>query len=126
MKKILIIDDDVNIGVTLGLNLQSSGKYEVKAENDALEAVATAVNFKPDIILLDLIMPNKRGGEVAKEIKANPALKDIPIIFVTATITKEDVDERGGFLGKYSVIPKPCDLDDLVKMIEKNLTNLSE
>ena len=77
-KRILIIDDEASFTRMVKLNLEKTGAFEVREENLALEAVATARAFKPDLILLDVIMPTMDGGDVAAQIQKDRVLRDTP------------------------------------------------
>src|SRR5258706_15639749 len=83
-KKILVVDDEVTITRLLKLNLEKTGAYVVREENRGAKAYAAAREFKPDLILLDVMMPDLDGGEVAAQLQADPLMKGIPIIFLTA------------------------------------------
>src|SRR5215471_18530165 len=86
-RRILIVDDDVNSTHLVKVLLERSGPYLVLEENDSTKADQTAHNFKPDVILLDIVMPKMDGGELATQIESNRELHDIPIIFLTALVT---------------------------------------
>ncbi|HLF17794.1 MAG TPA: response regulator [Candidatus Omnitrophota bacterium] len=120
-KKILIIDDEKGFTSMLQLNLESIGEYEVRVENRAEKALEIALQFQPDIILLDVIMPNVEGPDVANIIHTNEGLKDIPIIFLTATVTKDEVDAQNGKIGGHTFVAKPSSLSDLTTSIKRNL-----
>jgi len=122
-KRILIIDDEVSFTRLVRLNLEETGHYEVYIENKGKAALDTALEIKPDLILLDIIMPDMDGGDIATHIKAEPNLKNVPIIFLTATVRKQEVQERGGVIGGYSFIAKPAKTQDLVNLIEQHLKN---
>jgi len=118
-KRILVIDDEEGFMQMVKLNLEESGKYEVKTENKGSNAISTALDFKPDLILLDIIMPDMDGTEVACKVKKEQGLKDVPIIFITAAATKKDVYEKNGKIGGCSFIAKPVSADELIYRIEK-------
>jgi PleD family two-component response regulator len=79
-RRILIVDDDANSTHRVKILLERSGPYLVLEENDAANADQTAHNFKPDVILLDIVMPKIDGGELATQIEADRELQDTPII----------------------------------------------
>jgi CheY-like chemotaxis protein len=120
-KKILVVDDEANLTKMLKRNLEATGKFEVRTENQGSNAVGAAKAFAPDLILLDVMMPDADGGEVASEMGDDPALSGIPIIFLTAIVTKEEVDESGGVISGRPFVAKPVKTDELVKIIESNL-----
>jgi len=120
-KKILIIDDERGFTEVVKLNLESTGKYEVAIENKAVNALFTALQFCPDLILLDIIMAGKEGPDVAAEIREDSRLSQIPVIFLTATVTQKEVDAEDGIIGGHPFVAKPSGLDILLNSIEKNM-----
>jgi len=121
-RRILIIDDEKGFTAMLKLNLESTGNYEIRIENDSTKAVDTALQFRPDLILLDIIMPNMEGPDVAMELKNHELLQDIPVVFLTATVTKDEVDSQDGKIGGHPFVAKPSSLAVLLHSIEKTLT----
>lgn len=119
-KRILVIDDEPALTRMIRLNLEPTKRYVVREENRAPHAHTTAREFKPDLILLDVIMPGTDGGELASRFRADPALKDIPVIFLTATLSKREAAE-GMINGGYLFLPKPVGLKNLVECIENAL-----
>lgn len=120
-RKILIVDDEKGFSEVVRLNLESTGKYEVEIESNASNALSAALKYRPDLILLDVIMANKEGPDVAVEIKSNPQLKETPIVFLTATVTQQEVDAEGGMIGGHPFVAKPSNLGVLLDSIEKNM-----
>ena len=118
-RKVLLIDDEKGFTEMLRLNLEATGQYNVCIENDSKCALETALRYQPDIILLDIIMPEKHGPQVAIEIKGHNALEQIPIIFFTATVTKNEVDSHNGQIGGHAFVAKPSSLNELINSIEK-------
>src|SRR4029077_16541188 len=88
--RVLIIDNNRQFTRSACLLLQHTRHYVVCEENDARRALETARSFRPDLILLDLIMPEADGTEIAAQIKADWTLHGMPIVFVTALITPEE------------------------------------
>ena len=120
-KRILIVDDEKGFTSMLSLNLEATGDYDVLVENDSCRALSTALAFRPDLILLDIIMPKKEGPDVAIDIKSNSELNKTPIVFLTATITKAEVDAEGGTIGGNTFVAKPSSLGELIDSIERNI-----
>jgi two-component system OmpR family response regulator len=120
-QKILIIDDEVNLTMLVKLNLEKTGRYEVREENHALRGLSTAREFKPDLVLLDVMMPDLDGGDVLAQLKADANLKGVPVVFLTATVLKEDVARNGGSIGGYPFIAKPFRADVLLEQIARIL-----
>src|SRR5580700_4598375 len=98
-KRILVVDDQPRNTRLMKLYLEQTNDYVVREENNANTALGTAEEFQPHLILLDVMMPDVDGGELAIRFKANPKLKAVPIVFLTAAITKGEVKASGGQLG---------------------------
>ena len=116
--KILIVDDEQSFTRLTKLTLSD---YEFCEENDSSQALATAKNFQPDLILLDVMMPSMDGGDVAAQLRADPALKDVPIVFLTAIVTEQEAAKRPLF-GGYPFLSKPITAEKLAENIERYLT----
>lgn len=120
-RKILIVDDEKGFSEVVKLNLESTGKYEVKIETDSRNALSAALQYRPDLILLDIIMANKEGPDVAIEIKEDHLLRETPIVFLTATVTPQEVETQGGTIGGHPFVAKPSSLNTLLESIERNV-----
>ncbi|HET7791185.1 MAG TPA: response regulator [Gemmatimonadales bacterium] len=120
-KKILLVDDEVIITRTLKVYLDGTGSYEVRAENDPTKALKAARDFKPDLILLDVVMPDLEGGQVAEQIRGDEALKATPIIFLTSLVQREEVRQSGGHIGGFPFLAKPIDPALVIEVIESVL-----
>ncbi|PAW77784.1 MAG: response regulator [Pedosphaera sp. Tous-C6FEB] len=116
-KRILIIDDEPSMTRMIRINLEMTKRYQVREENQALRALATAHEFKPDLILLDVIMPGVDGGDLARRIKADATLHEVPVIFLTGTVTKKEAAE-GAVTAGYPLLSKPVSLKNLVECME--------
>jgi CheY-like chemotaxis protein len=120
-KKILIIDDEKGFANLLKLNLEQTGNYEVQVKNNAVEGLKAVQFFLPDLILLDVIMPDMSGREVAKKIGANEKFKNIPIVFLTATVSREDVIDHGDVIDGHRSLPKPARVGEVLQVIQQEL-----
>lgn len=120
-KRILVVDDEPSITRLLKLNLEQTNDYVVRAENDSETAMAAAEEFQPHLILLDVMMPGLDGGELASRFQANPKLKGVPIVFLTAAATKSEVYARGGKVGGLPFLAKPVDLAAVVACLKEHL-----
>lgn len=118
-KRILLIDDEKSLTNLLKLNLEETGDYEVRVENWPEDALAAAREFKPDLVLLDLIMPRMPGGNVAALIDSDPQVKGTPIVFLTAAVRKQQVEENEGIICDHPCLAKPATVEEVVAMIEK-------
>ncbi|HEX9888068.1 MAG TPA: response regulator [Nitriliruptorales bacterium] len=115
MPKVLAVDDDPVIQRLLQVNLEMEG-YEVELASDGEEALEKARAFLPDVVLLDIMMPKKDGWQVCAELKQDPDLKDVPVIFLSARAQDLDV-QRGTELGAEAYITKPFDPIDLLDLV---------
>jgi CheY-like chemotaxis protein len=93
--RVLIVDDNRRFAEGARAILQRTGQYAVCVETNSLRALETARSFKPDLLLVDLVMPDIDGAEVSQQIGADWALHDVPIVFVTALITPGKQTTRG-------------------------------
>ena len=116
-KRILIIDDEPSMTRMIRLTLEMTKRYQVREENQSTHALTTAREFKPDLILLDVIMPGVDGGELARRIKEDPVFKHVPVIFLTGTVTKKEAAE-GAVTAGYPLLSKPVSLKSLVECME--------
>ena len=85
--RVLIVDDDVNLSRLAGMILENSGTYEVMIVNESVRALSAALRFRPDVMLLDVDMPEKDGGDLAREAANDSRLRDIPILFLTGLVS---------------------------------------
>src|SRR2546426_9383800 len=119
-KRVLIVDDEASFTRMVKLNLEKTGFFEVREENKATYAIAAAREFKPDLILLDVIMPTMDGGDVAAHIKNDRQLKDIPVVFLTATVSQREAGDVGLNSGGELFLGKPVSVETLIKCINEN------
>jgi CheY-like chemotaxis protein len=124
-RRILIVDDDANSTHLVKILLERSGPYLVLEENDPTKADQTAHSFKPDVILLDIVMPKMDGGELATQIEADRDLHDTPIIFLTALVTHSET-KSGLHVQGHPLIAKPINIPELIEAIEKHLPARAE
>lgn len=119
-KRILLVDDEKSLTTLLKLNLEDTGRFEVRVENWPEDALAAAREFQPHLVFLDLIMPRLPGGDVAAQMKADPQLKDIPVVFLTAAVRKSQVAEHEGWICDHPCLAKPTSVAEVVAMIDKH------
>jgi len=120
IRRILIVDNDADTTHLVKVLLERTGHYQVLEENDATKAHQSARNFRPDLILLDIVMPETDGGEVAAWIEADPELHDTPIIFLTALVTRAEAKSGLNIQG-HPFLAKPVSIPELINAIEKHL-----
>ena len=119
-RRILIVDDEPESTHLVKILLEKTGGYLVLEENDAGKAHQSARNFKPDVILLDIMMPKTDGGEVAAQIEADPELQRTPIIFLTALVTEPET-KTGLRIQGHRSLAKPISIPELINGIEESL-----
>jgi CheY-like chemotaxis protein len=120
-KKILLIDDEEDFCFFIKLNLEKTGKYEVLTSTSGLTGLTVASQELPDLVLLDIIMPELNGGQVARMLLDNPQTKDIPILFISAIATKSGVQSHEGIIGGGRFIAKPVTPDELMTKLDSVL-----
>jgi len=120
-KRILVVDDRASNSRLVKIYLERTNNYVVREENHATAALATAVEFQPHLILLDVMMPGMDGGELAAHFRANPKLKDVPIVFLTAAVTKGEVEAGRGRVGGFPFLAKPVVLPEMVACLKHHL-----
>jgi CheY-like chemotaxis protein len=120
-KRILVVDDEPALTRMVKLNLERTGNYEVRTENQGSQAIQAAREFQPDLIFLDVMMPDMGGDEVAAQLNEDPELMRIKIIFMTAIITKDETDAMGSNIGGHEFLAKPVKTDELIATIERVL-----
>jgi CheY-like chemotaxis protein len=119
-QRILIVDDDHECTHLVKILLEKAGSYVVLEENDAASAHQSARNFRPDLILLDIMMPETDGAEVAAQIEADPDLRSTPIIFLTALVTEPET-KAGLRIEGHRSVAKPINIPELIDQIEESL-----
>jgi CheY-like chemotaxis protein len=117
-KRVLVVDDEASFTRMVKLNLEGTGNYIVETVNESRKAIEVARQFAPDIVLLDVVMPEVDGGDVARELRARTATKAIPIIFVSAMVSQKE--SKKGFYqsGGEHFLAKPVDKETLCGAIE--------
>jgi CheY-like chemotaxis protein len=120
-KRILVVDDQAGDTRLLKRFLEGTNKYVVREENDAIAALSAAEEFQPHLILLDVLMPDMDGGELASCLRANPKLQAVPIVFLTAKVSKQEVELCGGRIGNYPVLAKPIVLTEVADCLKQLL-----
>lgn len=115
--KILIADDEPSIAMAIKSTLIAEGHSVETAENGR-ECVQKALKFRPDVIILDIMMPVMDGPTAAQELKNQPQTADIPIIFLTALVKKSEERKSESFVGDTVFLAKPFDSKILLEMID--------
>lgn len=118
-KKVLVVDDEASVLVMLEERLKYAG-YDVITAQDGREAIRIAKRENPDLILLDIMMPEMDGTEAAKILEKDPETKNIPIIFLTCLVKKEE-EANKSVIGGHYFIAKPYTSEALLEAVEKHI-----
>ena len=119
-RRVLIVDNDKDSTHLVKVLLEKTGRYAVLEENDGTKAHLTARNFRPDLVLLDIVMPETDGGEIAAQLRADPELHNTPIIFLTALVTRAEA-KTGLHIQGHPFLAKPISIPELIEAIERVL-----
>ncbi len=125
VKKVLMVDDDGDIRRIGQVSLQKVGKWNVALASSGHEGVKLAVREQPDVILLDVMMPELDGPSTLAKLKSQPETAGIPVIFMTAKVLRSEVEEYLS-LGAHGVIVKPFDPMTLPTQIREILSKEHE
>ena len=123
MEKIWLVDDDLNFANLTKVALVKNG-YEVEIFQDARKAIEEVKKRKPDLILMDMVMPQLSGAEAIKKLKDNSDLAQIPVIILTGTLSPEEYSEmtRIAIDGKvYKTLCKPYEINELIRVVKESL-----
>lgn len=128
IRKVLLVEDEQDIRKVAQISLQFRGGWNVVLAGDGLEALTLAASERPDVILLDCMMPRMDGYEVCRRLKLDPDLRQIPVIFLTAKSQEAEI-RKGLQLGAMGYLVKPFNpmslADEIVKIIEEHQTTAS-
>jgi len=116
--RILIVDDEPGLVRLLKLMLTKLDRYEVHSITDSTEALDAAVKFKPDLILLDWVMPHLCGGDVARQIRSDSRVCDTRILFLSAIMMRRN---GPGEMAGFPAIAKPIGMNELIEAIDQQL-----
>ena len=120
-KKILLIDDEEDFCFFVKLNLEKTGRFEVLTTTSGSIGLTMASREHPDLILLDIIMPEMGGGQVAELLSDNPGTRKIPVLFITAIASRREVQSQEGIIGGRNFIAKPVTPEELMTKIDAAL-----
>lgn len=116
-KRVLVCDDDPVILRLLQVNLELEG-YDVLTARHGEEAVAVTSSELPDVVILDIMMPNMDGYEACEQLKGQPSTRDIPVVFLSAKAQQGDL-EKGRSYGVSEYLTKPFDPGELLDVVER-------
>jgi CheY-like chemotaxis protein len=118
-RRVLVVDDDVNLSRLAGLILENSGRYEVMIVNDSARALRAAVQFNPEVMLLDVDMPGKDGGDLAREAAHDSRLRDVPILFLTGLVSHLEAGAGLRESGGMKFLAKPVEPTLLLAEVDR-------
>jgi two-component system alkaline phosphatase synthesis response regulator PhoP len=121
---ILVVDDDPDLVDSISVKLEANN-FRTSQAYDGIQAWERIREEKPDLVILDVMMPNKDGYTVCSEIKKDPQFKDIAVVLLTAVVdampTTSYTHHEGRTTPADDFIPKPIDLDKLLEIVKENL-----
>jgi CheY-like chemotaxis protein len=123
-RRVLVVDDDVNLSRLAGMILENSGKYEVMIVNQSSRALAAAIQFQAEVMLLDVDMPGKCGGDLAREAALDSRLREIPILFLTGLVRRDETLDGPIESGGRQFLSKPVDPAQLLAAMGSLLPQL--
>jgi len=121
MAKILIVDDDEKMRSLYQDMLLSEG-FDILAADNGEDGLRLAIENRPDLILLDVMMPHKKGGDVSEDLLENNKTKDIPVMYLTSIITEEEVKAQHGVVSGRPIISKSSNREELLRRISEVLS----
>ncbi len=123
MRRILVVDDDFDLSGLVQAVLTQHG-YNVLISHNASEGMEMARGQKPDLILMDVMLPEMSGADVVKLLKSDRRVKDIPVVFLTGLLSKKEQYEDDHICvdgQSYPAVAKPFEINDLLEKIKTSL-----
>ena len=124
-RRILVVDDEPKLSDLVRMFLERTQRFDVRVENRSAHAVTAAREFRPEMILLDVDMPGKDGGQVARELKDDTTLRATPILFFTSLISHAEAGERETVRGGMRYLAKPVDPKILIDTVDRILAGVA-
>ena len=116
LNRICYVEDDEDIQRIVRMSLERIGKMTVRVEIDPLKAIEGIIEFKPDLVMLDWMMPGMDGPTLFRKILETPETKDLPVVFITAKASPRELEELRG-MGALGTISKPFSPKDLPEQL---------
>ena len=123
-QRILIIDDEVRLTRLLKVSLELTGAYDVYEANSGSEGLAAAKQVQPDLILLDVIMPDLGGTDVVAQLAADERLRRVPVVWLTATVSPQASHGAQPPAGGAAALAKPVTVEQVIRCIEQHLSGV--
>ncbi len=121
-KNVMLIDDEVDFCYFLKKNLELTGEFEVETSYNGEDGIRKIKLHRPDVILLDIMMPGLSGPDVAAELKNDESTRNIPVVFSTAIIQEQEVKQSQNVIGGWYYIAKPIEMDKLLALLRRLTT----
>ena len=118
-RRILVVEDEAAVADPIKRYLEACGPYEVLLEAQGALALPAARRFLPELIVLDVMLPDGDGGEIADALRSEGGLSRVPILFMSGAATKAEA--KGGTIGGKPFLSKPFSMDELRRAIERLL-----
>jgi len=118
-KTVMLIDDEVDFCYFLKKNLELTGEFAVETSNDGEDGIRKIKLHHPDVILLDIMMPGLSGPDVAAELKNDESTRNIPVVFSTAIIQEQEINQKKNVIGGWHYIAKPIEMDKLLVLLRQ-------
>jgi len=125
-KRVLIIDDEESFCKLVKKNIEQTGEFEVHIATNGEDGIRLAREIKPDLILLDIVMPGMDGADIISLIRNDESIKDTPIVFLTAIVKEEEVSSQASFIRGYSLLAKTVTVGELIACIKKNVRRCAQ
>jgi CheY-like chemotaxis protein len=117
VSRILLVDDEIQLTQLWRMVLEITGRYTVREENHGPQVLETVRKFRPDLIFLDRDLSGTDGGEIAGALRADEELRDIPIVFITGSVTSHEAQLHGVF-GGTPTLAKPFGCEVLTRLAD--------
>lgn len=125
--RILIIDDEPDFTALLKANLEEVGNFEVMEVNDSSKALKAAQEFMPELCVIDVVMPGMDGGDVVAQFRADPQLKDIAVVMLTALVEENpDTPDGETQTGGLPFVSKTSEFGTILSCIEKHIEEVRD
>ena len=125
-KKVLIIDDEEDFCKLVKKNIEQTGEFEVHIATNGNDGIRLVREIKPDLLLLDIVMPGMDGGDVVSLIRNDESIEDTPIVFLTAIVKEEESSSKPSFTMGYSFLAKTVTVEELIACVKKNIRRYTQ
>ena len=115
-RKTLIVDDDPELVELIRDSLEADGRFEIRIANNGFDAGMMVKEYHPDIIVLDIMLPDINGKEVCQRVRSDPALDDVKIVCISGMVEKDKIQDLLDS-GANSFVPKPFEIEKLLEVL---------